>query len=75
MDSITLNRNCFWYTEDPAICDDIGEPKGQCAHCGAKWYEHDLRALPESERESARQLQQERGVNPKDRVYSPIQKA
>ncbi len=61
MEPITLT-DCRTYHEDPCICDDLGEPKGQCAHCGAKWYEHDVQYLPEDERESARAIQLERGV-------------
>jgi hypothetical protein len=34
--------NCPQYVEDQCVCDDDGEPKGQCAVCGAKWYEHPL---------------------------------
>ena len=52
--------DCRNYVEDPAICYDDGEPKGQCLNCGAKWYEHTDDALPESERvgvEETRQYQ------------------
>jgi len=62
MGKIRINQFCFWYEEDSAICDDIGETKGQCVYCGAKWYEHDIRALPLCERESAKQIQLERGI-------------
>jgi len=62
MDPITIS-NCFWYDEDQFVCDDIGEPKGQCAHCGAKWYEHNINALSLDERDSAKQIQRERGVS------------
>jgi hypothetical protein len=34
--------DCTKYIEDFAVCDDIGEPKGQCINCGYKWYEHNL---------------------------------
>ncbi len=61
MNAISLSH-CLLYVEDPYVCDDLGEPKGQCAHCGAKWFEHDLLALPESEKESARAIQRVRGV-------------
>lgn len=54
--------NCKEYIENPFVCDDVGEPKGQCVHCGAKWYEHNLDALPEDEKESAKQIQKERGI-------------
>lgn len=37
-----MDANCSHYVEDPAICDDVGEPKGQCANCGEKWYDHDM---------------------------------
>lgn len=30
---------CNYYEEDPYICDDVGEPKGQCLYCG--WGEKD----------------------------------
>jgi hypothetical protein len=52
--------SCSAYFEDWAVCDDMGEPKGQCAHCGHKWYAHALAALPENERESAARIQAER---------------
>jgi hypothetical protein len=61
MEKITLS-NCLWYAENPYVCDDCGDPKGQCLYCGAKWYEHDLRALPDDEIESARAIQAERGI-------------
>jgi len=38
---------CSAFFEDWAVCDDMGEPKGQCLHCGYKWYDHALAALPE----------------------------
>ena len=41
--------NCNNYVEDAAIADDDGEPKGQCVHCGDKWFRHFNFALPESE--------------------------
>ncbi len=37
-----MGATCSHYVEDPAICDDVGEPKGQCANCGEKWYDHDM---------------------------------
>ena len=44
---------CCSYEEDPHICYDFGEPKGQCL-CGWKWYEHELPSIPnKSDRESA----------------------
>lgn len=49
--------DCNKYIEDQFICFDSGEPKGQCANCGAKWYDHRLEVLPENERESAREIQ------------------
>ena len=62
MNPITINTACQLYVEDPAIVDDCGHPKGQCA-CGYKWYEHMLIAIPEQfDRTSARGLQLERGV-------------
>lgn len=42
--------NCKEYVEDWAICDDVGEPKGQCESCGEKWFRHSDDALPEHER-------------------------
>lgn len=50
------------YIEDPAICDDMGESKGQCC-CGAKWYEHRIESLPDDEKESAEAVQKYRGVS------------
>ena len=41
--------NCNNYVEDGAICDDGGNPKGQCANCGDKWFRHWNFALPEDE--------------------------
>jgi len=54
--------NCGNYEEDPHICDDVGETKGQCANCGAKWYEHNLGLLFGSDLEYARQIQALRGT-------------
>jgi len=51
---------CSAYLEDPAVCDGMGEVKGQCYHCGYKWYQHALDALPEYERASAYKIRQER---------------
>ena len=51
--------DCSVYVEDQCVCDDMGEPKGQCSNCGAKWYEHKLEVLPLEERESAAQLQEQ----------------
>lgn len=31
---------CLAYREDVAVCDDVGEPKGQCFNCGFKEHEH-----------------------------------
>ncbi len=36
---------CQDYVEDPAICDDLGEPKGQCVNCGYKEHEHLILAV------------------------------
>lgn len=43
---------CSAYLEDWAICDDTGEPKGQCSNCGHKRCDHELDALPENEQEN-----------------------
>ena len=51
---------CQNYIEDPCVCDDIGDPKGQCLLCGCKWWEHDVNFLPEEEKESARRIQAEK---------------
>lgn len=53
-----MMSDCTSYEEDQFICDDVGQPKGQCAYCGYKWYEHTLDALPECERESAKSIQE-----------------
>jgi len=55
---------CGKYLEDPAICDDMGEPKGQCAYCGCKYYEHPLSSFTygSDDFNSAKQIQQERGL-------------
>lgn len=37
---------CSDYIEDRAVCDDTGDPKGQCANCCYKWYDHMADALP-----------------------------
>ena len=58
--SVDQQQACSAYLEDWAVCDDTGEPKGQCSHCGYKWYDHALDALPENERESAARIQAER---------------
>ena len=47
---IKLPEPCNKYAEDQFICDDVGEPKGQCARCGFKWFEHSDEALPEEEK-------------------------
>ncbi len=49
--------DCKVYVEDPYICDDVGEPKGQCLTCGAKWYEHNLDVLSGDDKESAKDIQ------------------
>ena len=41
--------DCSEYIEDPFICDDVGQPKGQCI-CGHKWYEHNVNTLPMEDR-------------------------
>lgn len=51
--------DCKAYVEDPCICDDLGEPKGQCI-CGDKWFNHNLSALPPEDRKSAKKIQSER---------------
>jgi len=53
-----MMTDCGCYVEDPYICDDLGEPKGQCQMCGSKWYEHTLDVLPLKEQESAKQIQE-----------------
>jgi len=63
MDKIHL-IDCAEYHEDPYVCDSGGEPKGQCAICGAKWFEHVITALPLEEIESALKIQSERGIIP-----------
>lgn len=52
---------CQEYKEDSFICDSSHEPTGQCINCGAKWFEHLLSTLTGHERDSARDLQIERG--------------
>jgi len=39
LEAKTLSGPCNTFREDPAICDDIGEPKGQC-ECGYNEREH-----------------------------------
>lgn len=58
---------CRKYMEDPVICDDMGEPKGQCALCGCKYYEHNLSAFRygSDDFHSAKQIQAERGIQEK----------
>ncbi len=55
---------CTKYLEDPNICDDVGEPKGQCLNCGAKWFEHDVQVLPDDDKDSAMEMQERLGVVP-----------
>ena len=62
MEKITIVE-CPVYLEDSSVCDSEGETKGQCRNCGAKWYEHDLNALPILEQQGAREIQEYRGVN------------
>lgn len=38
--TVTPKTDCQSYLEDPAICDDTGSPKGQCANCGYKETDH-----------------------------------
>lgn len=61
MDKIILT-DCKNYIEDWTVCDDMGEPKGQCSNCGAKWYEHSIEFLSGADKESAVILQKEYGV-------------
>ena len=42
------NGPCDHYTEDPYICDDVGQPKGQCI-CGWKENDHAPKVELESE--------------------------
>lgn len=37
--------------------------KGNVPDVGAKWFEHKLDTLPENEKESAKQIQKEKGIN------------
>ncbi len=46
-----IPTDCYTYEECQFVCDDLGEPKGQCAHCGYKWYEHRKEVLPADEQE------------------------
>ena len=54
---------CDHYVQDPYVCDMGGEPKGQCGNCGYKWYEHDLDAIPDSEKASAAAIKSQRKGN------------
>lgn len=54
---LVMMTDCQDYIEDPCICYDFGEPKGQCRNCGYAWYEHDVSVLPEEYQEQARQIQ------------------
>jgi len=54
--------SCSSYVEDFTVCFSDEEPKGQCANCGAKWFEHEISVLPESERQSALRIQKDLGV-------------
>ena len=44
---LEMKTSCTNYIEDPCICDSQGDPKGQCANCGWKWYDHAPSALPD----------------------------
>jgi len=46
-----MKSTCTEYIEDPFVCHDGGEPKGQCLNCGDKWFNHELEVLPPEERE------------------------
>ncbi len=37
---VNLPKPCNNFEEDPFVCDDVGEPKGQCIHCGFKDWDH-----------------------------------
>jgi len=53
-------NSCNHYEEDSCVCDDMGEPKGQCVHCGDKWYNHPLNSLSGEDLESAIAIQIQR---------------
>ena len=61
MEKILL-ANCGEYIEDTNVCDDVGEPKGQCVNCGCKWFEHNLGLLFGDDYRSAKQMQEVRGT-------------
>lgn len=48
--------SCDIYTEDPYICDDTGEPKGQCVNCGDKWFNHATAILPENDKSRTNEI-------------------
>lgn len=64
MKALIVLVNCVEYVEDPNITYDFGEPKGQCAKCGYKWYEHNVDAISnDGDRNSAEEIQQRNGVD------------
>lgn len=42
----SLRQPCSAFVEDPFVCYDFGEPKGQCANCGFKDTDHEKSAMP-----------------------------
>ena len=48
--TLYLEGKCFHFQEDPNICHDFGEPKGQCAHCGDYAEAHAQPAIAAHER-------------------------
>lgn len=61
MDETFILTDCKHYSVDTSVCFSFGEPKGQCFHCGFKWYEHRIDALPWHEKASAIEIQQKHG--------------
>lgn len=55
--------DCQEFAEDLCVCDDVGEPKGQCANCGAKYYEHNCLILSGDALIGALAIQTERGLD------------
>ena len=53
---------CNSYVEDTCVCSSDGEPKGQCKNRGNKWYEHSLGILSGEDLQTAKKIQERRGI-------------
>lgn len=69
-----MENDCKQYVEDPCICYGDGEPKGQCATCGAKWWDHELDALPHIDRQNYHEIREHQRGLEKERNEPNVKK-